>query len=201
MCNRCGYPHRQDQSAPTTGECDQCRRNPFLGQGLRSLAFHAGPLRGALHTLKYRHNVPLSQALAQLMSQGWPTALPADAVLMPVPLSSERMRERGFNQAEMLARELGAQRNLPVAADVIRRVKHTRSQVGLSGAERIENVASAFAVDSRSVRNLSVIIIDDVCTTGATLGACANALLQREARQVWAYTLTRAYRDDADTLN
>jgi ComF family protein len=165
------------------------------------LALHTGPLRNALHTLKYRENTPLSQAFAQLMAQHWPLPFPADAVLMPVPLSSERMRERGFNQAEVLAWELGAERNLPVAANVVRRVKHTRSQVGLSGAERIDNVAGAFAVDTDSAQDLSVIIIDDVCTTGATLGACANALLQGGAKQVWAYTLTRACRDDADTLN
>ena len=193
VCERCGYP----QDAPRTGDCDQCRRVLFPGGGLRSLAFHAGPLRQAIHALKYRHNPPLSEVLAGLMAARWPGCLPDDAILMPVPLSAERMHERGFNQAELLARHLGVQRHRPAVTDALQRTRATRSQVGLGATERRENVAGAFSADPEKVRGASVVVVDDVCTTGATLRACAEALLQSGASQVWAYTLARARREGA----
>jgi len=197
VCDRCGYP----RNAPITDPCGQCRRVLFGGSGLRSLAFHEGPLRRAIHTLKYRNNAPVAEALAGLMSEHWPESMPANAVLMPVPLSAQRLRERGFNQAEVLARQLGAHRRAPVMADGLRRVKVTQSQVGLTAAQRQQNVAGAFAADPTLARGLTTILIDDVCTTGATLAACAEALLQNGAKEVWAYTLARARYDSADTLN
>lgn len=196
LCQRCGYPR-----AASTPDCEPCRRMPFVGQGLRSLAFHSGTLRKAIHALKYRRNPPLSESCAELMSQGWPESLPADAVLMPVPLSSERMRERGFNQAELLARQLAHKRRLPVESDSLQRHRATRTQVGLNAPQRRDNVAGAFSAEPRRVKALSILLIDDVCTTGATLGACAAALLQSGAKQVWAYTLARARREDADPLS
>jgi competence protein ComFC len=199
ICERCGYP--RDTNTPTTGECDQCGRIPFLGQGLRSMAFHSGSLRNALHTLKYRRNVPLSEVLAELMHEHWSVDLPADAVLMPVPLSLERRQKRGFNQAELLTRQLAWQRKMPLLTNALKRARHTPSQVGLSRVQRLENVSEAFVADPALVKGLTVIVVDDVCTTGATLGACARALMEAGAAQVWAYTLARARRDDADKLH
>lgn len=168
---------------------------------MRSVAFHSGPLREALHTLKYKRNVPLSEILARIMSDHWPSAFPADVVLMPVPLSLERMKERGFNQAELLARQLAGQRRLPLATLALHRARHTPSQVGLNRAQRLQNVNGAFTADPALVCNHNVILIDDVCTTGATLGACAHALTEAGAAQVWAYTLARARRADAEKLH
>ena len=197
ICEQCGFPL---DDTPTTGKCRQCRRTPFPGTGLRSLAFHSGPLRKAVHALKYSKSTSLSETLAGLMARRWPAGLPSNAILMPVPLSLARMRERGFNQAELLARQLGEYRRLPVMADALLRTRATPPQVGLSGDQRRQNVMGAFAVDPLKVKNLDIILIDDVCTTGATLGACAGPLLQSGAAQVWAYTVTRARGDDADKL-
>ncbi len=126
------------------------------------------------------------------------TALPAEAVLAPVPLSAERLRERGYNQAEMLARHLAFRRRQPVRADLLERARATRPQVGLNGAQRWQNVAGAFVADPARVKDQSILVIEDVCTTGASLSACAEALLQNGAKQVWAYTLARARRGEAD---
>lgn len=126
------------------------------------MAFHGGPIRSAIHALKYRQNHPLSEALASLMAAYWPDCLPVDSVLMPVPLSAERRRERGFNQAELLARQLGALRRLPVDCSALYRRRATRTQVGLSAAERRSNVAGAFAASAERVRGVSVILVDDV---------------------------------------
>ncbi len=194
VCQQCGYP----QSAPTTVHCEQCRRVRFPGSGLRSLAFHVGPLRRAVHGLKYKHNPPLSEALALLISQRWPAIFPIESILIPVPLASDRLRERGFNQAELLARHVGVRRRLPVWPTALRRVRSTESQVGKTALARQANMVGAFAADARKARGRNFILIDDVCTTGATLGACVEALLESGAGQVWAYTLTRARHDSAD---
>jgi len=193
VCQHCGYP----QPAPTP-DCEQCRRVPFSGQGLRSLTFHAGPMRQAIHSLKYRHNPPLAQTLAWLMARQWPPSLPPNAVILPVPLAADRLRQRGFNQAELLARHLAAEKRQPFLGSALRRTRATPSQVGLNAQERRTNVTGAFAADSAKIRGATIILIDDVCTTGATLSACATALLEGGAKNVWAYTLARAKHSHAD---
>jgi ComF family protein len=162
------------------------------------LAFHGGSLRNAIHSLKYRRNPALGETLSELMSEYWLADFPADAMLIPVPLGTDRKQARGFNQAEILARGLGSRWRRPLMVDGLRRGRETRSQVGLNAQDRQSNVAGAF-VASAKVKGRSVILVDDVCTTGATLSACAEALLQNGAAQVWAYTLARA-RHDADIL-
>lgn len=195
VCSHCGYPYH----APTTDDsCDQCRRISFGNIRIRSMAFHSESLRNAIHSLKYRRNPALGETLADLMSRYWLADFPDEAVLIPVPLGMERKQARGFNQAEILARGLGARWRRPLIVDGLNRQRETRSQVGLNAQDRKSNVAGAF-VASAKVKGHSVILIDDVCTTGATLSACAEALLQNGATQVWAYTLARA-RHDADIL-
>ena len=105
---------------------------------------------------------------------------------MPVPLHWTRLLRRGYNQSEMLARAL-AQRypGLPVRTDVLRRARRTRSQTSLSAAQRKKNLRGAFAA-SPLVEGLSVLLVDDVATTRATLGACARALKRRGAKRVYA---------------
>lgn len=196
LCERCGYP--LSTNTPTADSCDRCRRIPFLGQGLRSLAWHTGPLRAAIHALKYKNNPALAESLAKLMSQGWPMVLPAQPVFVPVPLAAERQHQRGFNQSEVLARHLAQARHGALLAEALQRVRATPSQVGLTAQQRRQNMAGAFAVGTRDVNGLNIVLLDDVCTTGATLGACAEALLQSGAKSVWAYTLARAPLADAE---
>ena len=194
VCSHCGYP----QHAPTADDpCDQCRRISFGNIRIRSMAFHGGSLRNAIHSLKYRRNPALGATLAELMSNCWLADFPAEAMLIPVPLGMDRRRTRGFNQAEILARGLGARWRRPVL-NGLSRGRETRSQVGLNAQERQSNVAGAF-VASPKVKGQAIILVDDVCTTGATLSACAAALLNGGATHVWAYTLARA-RHGADIL-
>ncbi len=117
-----------------------------------------------------------------------------DTVIIPVPLHWRRAWNRGFNQAELLAKPFGKSFNLEVRRDLLRRKRHTESQVKLKHDERRENVSGAFVVPKskkREVKGRDFLLIDDVCTTGATLDACANALKRAGARYVWALTLTR----------
>ncbi len=149
-------------------------------------------MRSALHRLKYRRNMALGEALARPLAafaaaQGWSVDLVA-----PIPLGRQRLQERGYNQVALFAWPMAVFNGWPYDPGAVRRCRETRSQVGLSAAERRENMRDAFWADSSRLRGKTVLLVDDVATTGATLSACAQAVLAAGARQVLALTLARA---------
>ncbi len=129
------------------------------------------------------------------MSDAWAIcaqdALDPD-VIIPIPLHPKRLRDRGYNQSALLARELGRQLQLPVAEDLLVRTRATAPQVGLDALQRQENVRNAFRCVGPIAETKRVLLVDDVCTTGATLAAAAVALRDGGAQTIWAYTLARA---------
>jgi len=113
-------------------------------------------------------------------------------ILVPVPLHRKRLRERGYNQSSLLARELSKLVDLPVVEDCLERKRYVRPQARTSTVEeRRNNVVAAFASGSRDVRGKQVLLIDDVATSGATLNACAVVLKAAGASSVWGLTLAR----------
>jgi len=136
------------------------------------------------------------------MARAWPDDVITGDCLVPVPLHPDRERERGYNQARLLAEVLGEQIGLPVICDAVRRVRATQPQVHLDAQARQANVVDAFAGGSALLQDRRPVLVDDVCTTSATLSACARVLWQAGATEVWAYTLARAAWDPAhpDTL-
>lgn len=192
VCQWCGYPLNSTQQCPS---CQTTTSAPVTSAltGIRSVAFFDGPLRHALHRLKYRRDVILADALARLLVEAWQAlALPGE-VVVPIPLSERRLRERGYNQAGLLARAFAELTNLHYAPDSLRRIRHTESQVNLTAAQRHTNVAGAFQAPARPVAGRAIVLMDDVCTTGATLVAAAEALRAAGAADVWGFTLGRAY--------
>jgi len=151
----------------------------------------ANALAIAVQALKYRRRRAVAQTLGALLAERYPYE--RDALLVPVPLHPHRLRERGFNQALLLARVLGHRRGLAVAARVLVRKRHTRAQPGLAAEERRRNLRDAFTVTSpATVRGRNIVLVDDVLTTGATADACARSLLAAGAVRGDVYTLGRA---------
>lgn len=186
VCPRCGRPTRRPRL------CAICRRAPPALDGIRAVAYFEGVLREAIHRFKYENlqtlALPLGQLLAEYLIHH---SLPAE-VIVPVPLHPNRLGERGYNQSALLARQLAQQAHLPVVENSLQRVKETAPQVGLKAEERRENVRHAFLCMDERLRGKRVLLIDDVCTTGATLEACSTALHEQGAQSVWSLVLARA---------
>lgn len=176
------------------GACGWCRLHPPQAiDTIRSVAFFEdGAMRPAIHQFKYHNLRALGQDLAALMLERAGHRLPPIDVIVPVPLHPARQRERGYNQSEIIARHLAAALHLPADSRTLQRSRNTASQAGLNGAARQQNVAGAFTCVSSALAHKSVLLVDDVCTTGATLDACAFALKQGRARAVHGLTLARA---------
>jgi ComF family protein len=112
--------------------------------------------------------------------------------MIPVPLSKKRLKERGYNQVGLVARPLAYQLGVQYEPDALRKTRDTRSQVGLSISQRSENVQNAYQADQKAVRSKSVLIMDDVATTGSTISACTSALLSAGAQEIYVLTIARA---------
>ncbi len=181
VCDRCGMP------AHGPGRC----RSPFEFP-VRSYARYRGPMVRALLHLKYRPDDSMASVMGEWLAsvvrrEDWrPT------VVVPVPLAPERRRQRGYNQAALIAAQLAARLDVPSSEAALIRIRETRSQVGLDGAARQQNVAGAFRADAKILRESHVCLVDDLCTTGATLMACGRACVEADARAVYGVTVGRA---------
>jgi ComF family protein len=181
--------------------CFDCERVPPQFDAARSAFVFDGPIREALHRFKYQGQTALAQPLARHLADWWQQSKEVSTRLMPfesedieaivpVPLHSWRRWRRGYNQSELLGREIGHIFDLPVVSALQRR-RYTVSQVELSEEERSRNVQDAFAVDEKIKLPPTVLLLDDVCTTGATLNECARVLKQNSAKNIYALTLAR----------
>ena len=189
LCS-CGLPLPTAVAPP----CGRCRR----GLGLITRGFSLGPYEGSLrrlvHEFKYRGKRRVAARLAELLcaEPAIDGILAAGAVLLPVPLHPRRLAERGFNQSELLAAAVGKRTGLSVEPRALVRRKDTPPQAGLSAALRRRNMAGAFAVRKRvCVQGRTVVLVDDVLTTGATARACATPLRQAGAVAVHILTIAR----------
>jgi competence protein ComFC len=186
-CDVCGLPVGKSDFICTS--CDSSRPS-FLS--LRSWAVFDGSVRQALHHLKYRRDFSLGDTLALPISDfalklKWPID-----VVVPIPLSQQRYKERGYNQTALIAYPLSIRTGWQYHSRALIRARHTRTQVGLTASERKLNVQGAFIADNKLVQDKNILLVDDVATTGATLSSAADALIAVGAKSVYALTLARA---------
>jgi ComF family protein len=150
--------------------------------------FHDPVLKKIIHQFKYNGISAAGEELAELMVPLVPEGI---EIITFVPVSRRRFNERGYNQAEILARSLGRLIDRPVVK-ALNKVKNTERQVGLKRKERLENLRGVFvASDEGKIRGKRVLLIDDVLTTGATLDGCSSVLRDAGAKQVWGLVLAR----------
>lgn len=192
VCDGCGIP----RDAAIGTRCERCAAGEYHFAQARSFGVYDGALREVLHLFKYQGLQPLAAPLAERMSrvfqaERWDQA--GFAGVLAVPLSPARQRQRGYNQAELLAGEFSKLTGIPLVKDACRRARETALQTGLTRAQRAENMRGAFAPGPRAhaLRDRAILLIDDVLTTGATLSACARAVRQAGAARVCALTVAR----------
>ena len=188
-CGRCGEPVEE------VGPCARCRRAPPPFVSAHAAFVHTGPLARAIHRFKYEGHsglaLPLARALATEAAPWLDPVSRSRPSLVPIPLHRGRLLRRGYDQAALLTRALARTTRLPMQPGLLHRIRATRRQVGLTEAERIENLHRAFAVRG-PVPPGPLVLVDDVLTTGATARAASAALREAGARLVYVLTLARA---------
>ncbi len=198
LCSACGRPFLD-----TGGDdhlCGSClvRRPHFVRA--RAWACYPTedgddhPLREVVQRFKYGRKVSLGKPLGRLMAIGCRGSLPERNLnlIVPVPLHPKRLRWRGFNQSAILAREVSSQWNLPIDPFVLLRSRETPPQTQLAEEERRRNVRRAFSLNpEKSIEGKTILLIDDVYTSGATVNECSRALMRGGAREVYVLTLAR----------
>jgi len=187
VCQRCG-----DVLDAMATLCSRCIQTPPSFLAMRTWAVFDGPLRNALHRLKYKGDIALGEVLVRpliiiFQNLKWEVDL-----VTAVPIGVARRAERGYNQAALLALPLAMGCGITYEPHALVKVRDTRSQVGLTAVQRRENVSGAFQAGAKYVSEKRVLVVDDVTTSGATLEACSSALLKAGAREVFGLTLTRA---------
>ncbi len=191
FCGRCGRPF---PGLPSGEACEACRRAPPPYAYARAVAGYRDGMREAIHQLKFAGRVALARPLGDLLAEEGRPDLPVEAIdgIVPVPLHPRRQAERGFNQAEVLARRLARRWQRPLLAGLLVRALPTRPQTELDEAERRRNVRGAFRVPHpEAAAGRHLLLVDDVLTTGSTVRECSRTLLAAGAQTVGVLVLAR----------
>ena len=185
VCNLCG------SFTSKSGFCPQCAKQKPTYSGFRAFAFYTGVMRKAVQQLKYHNDLSIGSYLAGLLEityarTGWDVDM-----VVPIPIGEVKRKQRGYNQAERLAKPFSRELNFSYDPTALTRIHEISSQVGLDQNARHENVRNAFVAGSNKVRDKRVLLIDDVFTSGATMQAAANELIFAGADKVFCLTLAK----------
>ncbi len=192
FCQICGRPFPLKYTS--THVCGGCLKNPPFFKAARSVFIYTEPIKRSIIQFKFKGNTALANDLAKMLLfhlQDFLGQIKPETVI-PVPLHLKRLRERGYNQCVLLAQIIAKYLKIPCEKMVLKKVKPTLPQVGLSQAQRHKNVKGSFAViHPQLVKGKRILLIDDVFTTGSTVNECAKVLHKAGASGVWVATLSR----------
>lgn len=209
VCALCGerlfspYALAVPEGEPRCGLC--CRVEPTFARAVAYGSYESG-LRELIHLLKYGGVLPAANVLGRMLAEAMATLEPnfpsASVAVVPVPLHRFKLRQRGFNQAEVIARAAirgsGLEDRLQLCTGALERTRETTSQTGLTSHQRRGNLRGAFAVrQAESLKGCEVLVVDDVYTTGATVSECARVLRRAGATKVWVATVARTLKISA----
>lgn len=193
LCPVCGLPFAAEEGIDHP--CGPCLTAPPPFDGARAAARFDGPVRELIHRFKFGGKPHLARPLGLLAAHslaGFIPAVTAECIL-PVPLHGKRLRQRGFNQSQLLGHALAQQWRIPLSVHNLRRIRWTEPQIGLSAPDRERNVRGAFSVTRPGkIAGKRVLLVDDVYTTGSTVSECSRVLKRAGAQDVWVITVARA---------
>ena len=190
LCPCCGMPFVSQEGADHL--CSRCIGKAPAFDTARAVGIYAGALKQAIHLFKYNSRSLLAAPLGTVLAQQGRGLLEHEHdVIMPVPLHARRIRQRGFNQSLVLARQVGKLWDVAVAAEGLERTRWTDPQTMLHERQRLRNVRDAFSCRATAVEKKSILLVDDVYTSGSTVNECAKVLKRNGARRVDVLTLAR----------
>lgn len=184
VCKICGIPVDKEDV------CYKCKVSPPHFSKARSYALYDGVIRTAIIRFKFEKKKNLGVSLGKILGRFMLELAWDIDFIVPIPLSKERLRYRGFNQSEVLALEVSKMLNIPMSSGLIR-IKDTKPSVELNVEERLSNINKAFLLTDNNLKNKRILLLDDVYTTGATTNEASKTLLERGIREVRVITLAR----------
>lgn len=211
LCSVCGErlvsPHAfaDERGNLRCGLCQRTRQ-PYVKAA--AYGSYDGGLRELLHLLKYEQVRPAANLLGRMLAEviaGFESSFSGPVLLVPVSLHQRKLRQRGFNQSELIARAAlklsNSAMKLTPSPQVLERRRETVSQIGLTSHQRRENLRGAFAVTKpEEVSNREILLVDDVFTTGTTVSECARVLLRAGASKVWVATVARTLKSEVQAI-
>jgi ComF family protein len=185
ICPICGTPETNQEI------CPDCQKLLPSYTALRSWAEFEGPVREALHKLKYKNDLAVGYVFSLPLIQLIETAQWDFDLVIPMPISKSHQKSRGYNQAAMIAKPIALAFRKPISNKAVSRIKETKSQIDLSREERFKNLQSAFLGNSATLIGKKVLLVDDITTTGATMLSCSQALKEAGCEKVYCITVAR----------
>lgn len=195
FCAICGYPLPDLDHTENPKSCPKCLKPSYFTQARSLLSYHEIPVKNLIHALKFHYQTRLAQPLGELLCQAYERHYPDlkfDGII-PVPLHKSRLREREFNQSLLISQQLARQYRIPILDHAVTRIRRTPPQTRLSPDERLRNTAGAFSCnDPDAISGKTLLVTDDVMTTGCTVNELCKILKQSRAARVYVLTLARA---------
>ncbi|MGN0482414.1 MAG: ComF family protein [Lachnospiraceae bacterium] len=187
VCARCGKPI----SNPRKEYCDDCMRHPHAFTQGKAVFHYQGSLRNSLYRFKYSNRRQYASFYGEEAARlygSWIYSHHVEAIV-PIPLHPKKKRQRGYNQAQLFAKELGKRLRIPVRTDLLKRIYYTNPQKELNARERKKNLKKALKISQTEVKLKNILIVDDIYTTGSTMDAAAEAFLEKGVQNIYFLTI------------